>query len=97
MEISPTVLVSIGLASIGYIVWQVRLEAKLSAISDSLKRIEMDQSNHWSEFEKHRLNHDIHFDKGRSRTVQDNNDKQFARIERDIGEIKQMVMQLIQK
>lgn len=97
MEISPTVLISLALALIGYIVWQVRLEAKLSAISDSLKRIETEQKDYWDEFEKHRLNPEIHFDKGHSRTVQDNNDRQFARMERDISEIKQMLINYIKK
>lgn len=86
-----------ALALIGYIVWQVRLEAKLSAISDSLKRIEVDQTESWDEFEKHRLNGEIHFDKSHSKTIQGNNEKEFARLESDIKEIKQMVRELIKR
>jgi hypothetical protein len=97
MEISPTMLASLGLALIGYIVWQVRLESKLSAISDSLKRIETEQNDSWKEFENHRLNGEIHFDKSHSKTIQATNEKEFARLESDIKEIKQMVRELIKR
>ena len=97
MEISPSVLVTVVLATIGYIVWQVRLESKLSGISDSLRRIENEQKESWDEFEKHRMHTEIHFDKSHSRTVQDNNEKQFARMERDISEIKQMLREMSKK
>jgi hypothetical protein len=84
-------------AIIGLIGWFIRLEAKTGANKESTERIEKEQSESWRDFEAHRLNHEIHFDKGHSRTVQEGNEKQFARMEKDISEIKQMLMQLIKK
>ena len=95
--INPGFLLTFFVAIIGFIAWLVRVEGKTSANSQKLTEIEKDLESVWKEFEAHRLNSTIHFDKDHSRTVQTNNEKQFTRMELELTEIKSLVMRLLER
>lgn len=95
--INPGFLLSFFIAVIGFIAWLVRVEGKTAGNAQKMTEIEKDLESIWKEFEAHRLNALIHFDKDHSRTVQLNNEKQFTRMELELTEIKNLVMRLLER
>lgn len=84
-------------AIITFTVWLIRQEAKILALNEKILKLEKEVAELWEELIEHREKSEIHFDKSHSRTVQDGNEKQFARIDKNLDEIKQMILKLMDR
>lgn len=95
--LAVSTLITFFSSTVAFVVWLVRMESKLAALQEKNLKLEKEVTELWEALIDHREKVDIHFDKGHSRTVQENNDKQFARLEKNIDEIKLMISRLMEK
>jgi hypothetical protein len=95
--LAVSTLITFISSTVAFVVWLVRMESKLATLQEKNLKLEIEVAELWKELIEHREKVDIHFDRAHSRTVQDNNDKQFARIEDELREIKRMIQGLTHK
>jgi len=84
---NPSFLLTAGLVIIGFIVWLVRLEGKVSntaAINEQQQKT-IDKLS--TEVEHHRFNDKIHFNERIAGEVDKGNERRFTGIERRLDEI----------
>ena len=82
------------IALIGLIVWLVRLESKVGANEKATGKQEVSLERLWDEFEQHKANAEIHFNKRLADEVERRHTENMTRMQTDISEIKTMVKEI---
>jgi hypothetical protein len=75
------------MAAVGFIVWLVRLEGRISVNLANLTRLETDMVDCRTELEDHRANAEIHFSQRLAAEVDKGNERRFITIETQLSEI----------
>lgn len=83
----PTFLLSLAATIVGLIIWFVRLEAKTATNANNIERLEKELKEVYEDFDKHRLNQEIHFNLRISQQVEQGNERRFATIEKQLEAI----------
>lgn len=95
--ITPTVIVALISAVVGLIVKAVRLQSKVDHLADESSELYGKIGRLDGVLTAHRENTDIHFNLRLSQEVDRRNEQRFVTIERQLGEIKDLVKQAIPK
>lgn len=95
--LDPRFLFPLIISVIGLIGWFVRLESKTVTNAQAMFRIEKEQSDHWKEFEAHRMNQDIHFNLRISQQVEQGNERRFQTLERQLMQINEKLDKLAER
>lgn len=94
---NPSFLLTALIVVIGFIVWLVRLEGKVSNNSTKIELQQKAQEKLATEVEHHRFNTEIHFNHRLSQEVDQRNKDRFGHIEKRLDEVMKKLDDIAEK
>jgi predicted HicB family RNase H-like nuclease len=95
--LNPSLLMTVFVAIVGFVVWLVRLEGKVSNATNTNEQQQKTIDKLAGELEHHRFNDEVHFNRRITQEVEKSYDRRFGAIEKQLGEISTKLDKIAQK